>query len=1158
MKINVVLLFCCALLSPFSLEAQDYQALSQTYLARNASELGFKSADANSVLLESHTTSHNGATHIYVNQAYKDIPVYNKRMNLLQMPNGEIRRAVGDFVPSLKSKVNTAKPKLTHDEAIRSVLNNEQQENFKAVVQCDFLKEATKRVVYQDSKLSLEEIVVALEYFPVGDEVRLAWKFSIHTLGEDRAIWDYHVDAVNGKILNQVDRVLRCHFGDGHNHYASNGISKKALTNKVAAPAVTPPPSESYLVYPLFTESPQHGERTVVTAPWLDAPNASPFGWHDTNGEEGAEFTITRGNNVFAQDDRNGNNGFGAGAQGGDDLVFDFPVDLEDDPITYTDASETNLFYWCNVLHDVWYEYGFDEESGNFQTNNYDGFSGGGDALIADTQDGSGANNANFSASPDGASPRLQMFEWGSQAPSLCRVTSPASVAGDYDVAPANFGGLLPLADDPLVGLLVLVDDGSATPTLACEEIENADEINGNIALVDRGDCLFVEKTAFAQDAGAIAVVICNNEAGGIFSPGGGTGDNSALEIPTVMISQADCAEIRMELPNVRVELSRTAGSSNRDSAFDNGVVSHEYGHGISIRLTGGANTFTCLGNDEQQGEGWSDFFGLVMTTDESNIDAVSRGLATYLLGQDITGDGLRTFPYSRNMNINPHTYADIQSEAIPHGVGSVWCAMIWDLYLNLVDVHGFSNDLYAGDGGNNIAMQLVMDGLKLQPCSPGFVDARDAILLADQLNNGGENECLIWETFARRGLGFSAEQGDSDNRSDGNEAFDTAPSCDIAIHLEKTTSSTVAAGASLEYSFELLNNTQTDLEGVFITDELPEGLSFINESSDCATTQSGNELTIDIGSMSIGETVECSFRVNVSSENFSEISFIDDIEELGDEWSIDHGIGDLDWDRVQGNAFSGNVSWFAADAEPSNDQYLIFDASDIDLTSETMLTFYHDYNTEATWDGGVVEISFDGENWQDLGSRMIENGYNSQIQDNPASAISGRQAFSGSSNGYIRTRIDLSDFAMFDFFIRFRMACDEFVAAEGWYIEDVEFGRPFSIENTACAFADGGWESCSTVETQVLDSGFGTGIVDEFASQVSIYPNPAQDELNVSFPELLFSDLRLSSLNGQILQRQKLNALSTRLDISSLIPGVYILELLGNNGSVKEKVVVF
>jgi PKD repeat protein len=79
------------------------------------------------------------------------------------------------------------------------------------------------------------------------------------------------------------------------------------------------------------------------------------------------------------------------------------------------------------------------------------------------------------------------------------------------------------------------------------------------------------------------------------------------------------------------------------------------------------------------------------------------------------------------------------------------------------------------------MTMQLVIDGLKLQPCSPGFVDGRDAILRADSILYGGANRCLIWEVFARRGLGYSADQGSSANRSDQVEAFDIPPTCAIA-----------------------------------------------------------------------------------------------------------------------------------------------------------------------------------------------------------------------------------------------------------------------------------------------------------------------------------------------------------------------------------------
>ncbi len=63
----------------------------------------------------------------------------------------------------------------------------------------------------------------------------------------------------------------------------------------------------------------------------------------------------------------------------------------------------TNLFYMNNMMHDIWYQYGFDEASGNFQENNYSNGGLVGDSVFADAQDGGGLNNANFGTPPDGS-----------------------------------------------------------------------------------------------------------------------------------------------------------------------------------------------------------------------------------------------------------------------------------------------------------------------------------------------------------------------------------------------------------------------------------------------------------------------------------------------------------------------------------------------------------------------------------------------------------------------------------------------------------------------------------------------------------------------------------------------------------------------------------
>ena len=128
----------------------------------------------------------------------------------------------------------------------------------------------------------------------------------------------------------------------------------------------------SYKVYKLPTESPLYGG--LETAHDNLYPTSSPFGWHDTNGIEGAEYTITRGNNVFAYEDKDDDNSSdGNEPDGGASLNFDFPVDLAQDPRQSNHAAVTNLFYLVNMMHDVTALLGFDEAAGNFQSKNYTG-----------------------------------------------------------------------------------------------------------------------------------------------------------------------------------------------------------------------------------------------------------------------------------------------------------------------------------------------------------------------------------------------------------------------------------------------------------------------------------------------------------------------------------------------------------------------------------------------------------------------------------------------------------------------------------------------------------------------------------------------------------------------------------------------------------------
>ncbi|MFN3852283.1 MAG: M36 family metallopeptidase [Spirosomataceae bacterium] len=246
------------------------------------------------------------------------------------------------------------------------------------------------------------------------------------------------------------------------------------------------------------------------------------------------------------------------------------------------------------------------------------------------------------------------------------------------------------------------------------------------------------------------------------------------------------------------------------DSDFDNAIIAHEYGHGWSIRLTGGPNNVSCLWNAEQGGEGWSDYLGLMLTTNWGNLTPtvssanIPRGIGTYVLGQLTTGLGIRPYQYSYNMaTVNPIvTYAAVGNTSFsqPHGIGSIWCTMLWDMTWEIIlQDNAIEPNIYNTNNmiGNIAALKLVNEGLRLQPCSPSFVQARDAILAADQALFGGRYRCAIGRAFARRGLGKNASTGTSTNDRVVTEDFTVLDGNALSSSLENN----VCSGSTFNYT---------------------------------------------------------------------------------------------------------------------------------------------------------------------------------------------------------------------------------------------------------------------------------------------------------------------------------------------------------------------
>jgi extracellular elastinolytic metalloproteinase len=768
--------------------AGDALDIALSHVRTSTDELGVSSVDIADLFVTSqYTSGHNGVTHVNLNQRFRDLEVFGGHATVNVARDGRVVFVGGRFVSGLTDASGEGDLGAAQAvEAAAAGLDLDDPANLRVLSREEG---AAQETVLSGAGISDEPIPARLGWQPTTGGLRLAWRLVIDD-SSTASVWNATVDADDGRLLAVDDWTDHDSRADLASRLQREGSQSSAAVQALAAgPTVFEPANpvqdgSSYRAYP--QESPDDSDRVLFTNP-ADGL-ASPFGWQDTDGLPGAEFTITRGNNVHAYTDRDndGNEDPGGAPDGGAGLDFDFPIDLGEHAQFNVPANITNLFRWCNIVHDLMYLYGFDESSGNFQVNNYSRGGLGGDDVRCEGMDGSGESNANFSTPAlDGGRPRMQtMIEFGSGLPSAVTVSS-GPAAGTYVAQYARFSPPATTAGTP--GTLVLVDDGSGAPTDGCQPYTLPP---GSIAVVDTSAvCDNYTQTVNAENAGAVAVVVAHTSDSQVRMSGE---MDPPVGIPAIRIGLTDGNAVKAALAS-----SPAPGSVHRNLArlplrvgdLDTATIIHEYSHGVSNRLTGGPNV-NCLTGQEQMGEGWSDWHAVTALIDTTKDDPDGpRGIFPYVLyDPPRTSPGLRNRPYSRNMEIQPSTYDSIKQGAWlngaslsqPHGIGHAWSAMLWDMVWDLIEKNGFNPNLYDdwSTGGNNLAYQIVNDGLKFQGCAPTFVTGRNAIFAAEEVLTGGDNACTLWASFSRRGLGFSASDGGTTSRNDGTEAYDTDPSC--------------------------------------------------------------------------------------------------------------------------------------------------------------------------------------------------------------------------------------------------------------------------------------------------------------------------------------------------------------------------------------------
>ncbi|SEV89602.1 Por secretion system C-terminal sorting domain-containing protein [Chitinophaga sp. YR573] len=86
---------------------------------------------------------------------------------------------------------------------------------------------------------------------------------------------------------------------------------------------------------------------------------------------------------------------------------------------------------------------------------------------------------------------------------------------------------------------------------------------------------------------------------------------------------------------------------------------------------------------------------------------------------------------------------------------------------------------------------------------------------------------------------------------------------------------------------------------------------------------------------------------------------------------------------------------------------------------------------------------------------------------------------------------------------------------------------------------------SCYTLRVQLGTASRETDVITSDAQKVSVFPNPANNVVNINLPGLKGkSEVSMFDVNGRVVLRREVNTVSTQLDISALPAGVYMIRI--------------
>jgi hypothetical protein len=240
---------------------------------------------------------------------------------------------------------------------------------------------------------------------------------------------------------------------------------------------------------------------------------------------------------------------------------------------------------------------------------------------------------------------------------------------------------------------------------------------------------------------------------------------------------------------------------------------------------------------------------------------------------------------------------------------------------------------------------------------------------------------------------------------------------------------------------------------------------------------------------------------------------------------------------------------------------------------NKPVLRFWHKYNTETGADAGFIEIQKVDDptfRWNRISAdRAFRNPYTGKVQYGTF-AIPYLSGYSGNSNGWIQSYIDLSDYLGEDINIRFRFGTDDNNGPAGgaWFIDEVQiidmvnFESEATVTSTEGDLAKAGLDQAGVI----VNTNCSVVAADEAQKQalaMTLQPNPAQSVLSISLNTALQGNVKVSLISAegrvalQNMQEDMYEGQIITLDVENIPAGVYMVRLESNAGMSVAKVVI-